>query len=116
MLEADFLKGILFANDSPKTSKICMQIFRCGWQNEAIERSVCKQRAGIIMKREVMHVSSRRTLLKDAMASLETFAMLPQLCGFLVNPGPVIKIASWGVNNWTVRICNKINEDSEKGE
>ena len=68
------------------------------------------------MKREVMHVSSRRTLLKDAMASLETFAMLPQLCGFLVNPGPVIKIASWGVNNWTVRICNKINEDSEKGE
>ena len=93
-----------------------MQIFWCGLRIEGIERSILKQRAGIIMKHEVMYVSSRRTLLKDAMASLETSAMLLQLGGFVVNPGPVIKIVSWGVNNWTVRICIKINEDSEKGE
>ena len=55
-----------------------MQIFWCRWQNEVIERSVHKQRAGIVMKREVMYVSSKQTLLKGAVAW-----KLPQLGGFL---------------------------------
>ena len=70
-----FLKEALTkGNIGQNPLKFYMQLFWCWWPNEVIEGSVCKQRAHIVMKHEVMFISSRQILLKSVKASLESFA------------------------------------------
>ena len=76
-----------------------------------IEGSVHKQRAHIVIRYKVMCISNSRTLWKDAMASLGAYTFH----WFYLNPGGDIKIASWAVHKYMVRMCYKFNDDSEKG-
>ena len=50
-------------------------------------------------------------LLKGAMASLGTSAYH----WFHMSPGGDVKIASWAVHKYIVRMCYKFNNDSENG-
>ena len=76
-----------------------------------IERSVHKQRAHIEIRHKVMCIPNRSTLWKGAVVSLGTSVFH----WFYLNPGRDIKIASWAIHKYMVRMCYKFNDDSEKG-
>lgn len=87
-----------------KPLKFCMQIFWHRWRNETIEQSIRKQMVRTVMK------SGSYVCYHQANAIERRYGLFG-LGGFLW----IVKIANWDVNNWTVRICYKFNDDSEKG-